>query len=204
MLIKNYDKESLERIAEKFLREYSAGKYDGRSLRVEALIESCGYQIFPVQGLAEIAEAYIPLKSGYIFVDETQYLAGTSFRWRFTLAEELAHLLIHSPIFKGMSVEEIVRVREEITDAQYSIMERNAKYLAGCLLLPRVHFRSRFLRFFDLQLQTTHNRLMVLKYAVRQTSMDFNVSCHAVTLRALHLGLIDQEQVDDIGEAFSW
>lgn len=202
MSVKNYDKPSLEKISEDFLKHNAQGKYDNRMLLIEPLIESYGYQIFPIPGLAEIAEAYLPAKPGYIFVDEEQYLNGTSFRWRFTIAEELAHILIHRPIFEGKPIEEIIRIQEELSDADYQVIERNAKYLAGCILMPQHFFNDRFSHFVDIQSQKTSNSLKILKYVVRQLSMDFNVSCYSVAIRALHLGLIDQQQLDDLLECF--
>lgn len=203
MSVKNFDKHSLEKLAEDFLKQKAQGKFDHRSLLIEWLLESCGYTIFPVPGLAEIAEAYVPAKRGYIFVDEEQYLNGnSSFRWRFTLAEEFAHILLHRPLFEGKTTKEIVKIQDGFSDADYRTIEKNAKYLAGCILMPQGVFKERFAHFAAIQSQQTTNSLSILKYVVRQLSMDFNVSCYSVSIRALHLGLIDQEQLDDLLERF--
>jgi Zn-dependent peptidase ImmA (M78 family) len=154
-----------------------------------------------VPGLAEIAEAYVPLKEGYIFVDEDQYMNAETFRWRFTLAEELAHILIHRPMFKGMSVEQITQFQDSLTDEQYLAMEREAKYLAGSLLMPQTGFTERFRHFYELQSSRVTNELMIHRYVVRQLSFDFNVSFHSVALRALKLNLFDQQQFDDLMES---
>lgn len=206
MSVKNHDNESLEKLAEGFLNQWAKGKYDGYSLRIESTIESYGYYIFSIPGLAEIAEAYIPAKPGYIFVDEEQYYSAStiSFRWRFTIAEELAHILIHRPAFEGKMPEQIIKIQESYTDADYQIIERNAKFLAGCLLMPRTAFKTRFAHFQALQAQRSTNALSIHRYVVRQLSMDFNVSCYAVALRALHLGIFDQQQLDDLIESFGW
>jgi Zn-dependent peptidase ImmA (M78 family) len=181
MSVKNYDKQSLEKISEDFLKKNARGKYDNRALLIESLIESFGYHIFPIPGLAEIAEAYIPAKPGYIFVDEQQYLNGTSFRWRFTIAEELAHILIHRPIFEGKTIKEITKIQDDFSDSDYQTIEKNAKYLAGCILMPRQIFMDRFTHFAEIQSQTTSNTLKILKYVVRQVSLDFNASCYTVS-----------------------
>ena len=55
MSVKNHSNPSLEKIADDFLKEYGQGKHDGRSLLVEWVIESLGYHIFPIPGLAAIA-----------------------------------------------------------------------------------------------------------------------------------------------------
>ena len=117
MPVKNHTNENLEKTAEDFLKKHAQGKYDGRALHIEALIESLGYYIFPVPGLIEIAEAYVPAKPGYIFVDEDQYQnASISFRWRFTIAEELAHILLHRPIFEGKTAKQIEQIHNEFSD----------------------------------------------------------------------------------------
>jgi Zn-dependent peptidase ImmA (M78 family) len=199
MPVKNHSNESLEKIAEDFLKKYGQGKYDGHALLIEVLIESFGYYIFPVPGLAEIAEAYVPVKRGYIFVDEEQYQnAVISFRWRFTIAEELAHILLHRPLFEGKSAKQIVQIQEGFSDEDYRIIEKNAKFLASCILMPKEDFKTRFIHFTTIQSQRTSNSLQILKYVVRQLNMDFNVSCYSVSLRALHLNLIDQQQMDDL------
>lgn len=203
MSVKNHDKQELEKISEDFLKAHAKGKYDNRMLLIEPLIESYGYTIFPIPGLCEIAEAYIPAKPGYIFVDENQYLNASSYRFRFTIAEELAHILIHRPIFEGKSVAEITKIQEAFTDADYQTIERNAKYLAACILMPKNEFKSRFQHFHQIQSQQTSNSLKIHRYVARQLSMDFFVSVHSIALRAMQLGLIDQQQLEDLQESFS-
>ena len=203
MALRHQSNDSLETQAAAFLDANAKGTYDGRALRIESVIEKLGYIIFPVPGLVEIADAYIPIKAGYIFVDEDQYLNG-SFRWRFSLAEELAHLLIHRPLFDGKSVAEIVAFQQALTEQEYLRIEREAKYLAGCLLMPRAVFQERFAQFLEIQSQQTPNSLAVLKFVIRQLSMDFHVSCYCVALRALHLHLIDQQQLGELIEASGW
>ncbi|MCX6923483.1 MAG: ImmA/IrrE family metallo-endopeptidase [Verrucomicrobia bacterium] len=198
-MIKVYGNKSLEAIAEGFLSKH--GTYDGRALRLEAAIESYGYQIFAVPGLAEVAEAYVPIKQGYIFVDEEQYMNAETFRWRFSLAEELAHILIHRPLFQGMSVDQIIEFQNKLTDDEYLTMEREAKYLAGCLLMPQREYRSRFDQFYAIQSSRVSSELKILRFVVRQLSFDFNASFHSVALRGLKLDLIDQQQFDDLMES---
>ena len=77
-MVPNLNNAQLEAIAQDWLQKY--GKYDGRMLRLEHSLEIAGYRIEPRPGLAEIAEAFIPAKSHYIFVDEAQYMSE-SLRW---------------------------------------------------------------------------------------------------------------------------
>lgn len=203
MPIKRHSNEHLEIIAEGFLKEKSAGYYDGLSLLIEPLIESVGYTIFPIKGLAEIAEAYIPVKRGYIFVDEDQYMNGGSFRWRFILAEELAHSLIHRPLFDGKTPEEIAAFQEAISDKEYLNIEQEAKYLAGALLMPRKKFAERFDHFYSIHSQRLTNNLRILKAVVRDLNLDFNVSYYSICVRSMHLKLVDWQQLDDLLSHYS-
>jgi len=197
--IKKYSHGELEKIAEDFLNKWGGGKYDGRMVRIEALIEGYGYSIWPFPGLSQIAEAYIPAMDGYIFVDEFEYNRSSK-RLRFTLAEELAHILVHRPLFAGKSPAQIKQFQQEITAAEYKIIEQNAKYLAGAILMKQEFFRERFKHFSEIQSVRTNNNLHILRYVVRELNLDFDTSCYAICLRALHLGLIDQEQLDDLME----
>jgi len=94
------------------------------------------------------------------------------------------------------------RLQESFSDDDYRIIEKNAKFLASCILMPREAFKSRFEHFTAIQSQKTANYLNVLKYTVRQLNLDFNVSCFSISLRALHLRLIDQQQLEDLLETF--
>jgi Zn-dependent peptidase ImmA (M78 family) len=178
---------------------------DNRMLLIEHLIESSvvGYTITPVRGLADIADAYIPVVGKRIFIDEEQYLSAHSYRFRFTLAEELAHILLHVPLFKGKSPKEIQSMRDSISDDDYKWIEMEAKYLAGCLLMPKSDFVERFKHFYGIKSQQTTNQRKILVYVFRQLNIDFNVSCVSCAIRALKLKLIDQDQYDEVSESFS-
>jgi Zn-dependent peptidase ImmA (M78 family) len=199
-MVPNLTKTQLEATAQAWLKKF--GKYDGRMLRLEHSLEVAGFRIEPVPGLAEIAEAYLPAKSNYIYVDEDQYLSN-SHRWRFTLAEELAHDLIHRPMFAGMNSEQIVAFQESLSDEEYETIERQAKRLAGCLLMPEVEFIRRFKHHWDTQRPSVTSDLTLLKYVIRQLNFDFAASHHAIAVRAVYLGLIDQSQFDDFMETMS-
>lgn len=191
----------LEAKAEEFLQGY--GRYDNRRLRIEETIEATGYKIWPVPGLGEIAEAYLPIKEGVIFIDEDQYRGIGGHRYVFSLAEELAHTILHRPLFSGMDVDKIRREQAALTDDEYLTIERQAKYLAACLLMRADWFRSRFARYQAIQKGRTGNQLHVLRYAIKQLGYDFAVSWHSVSIRAFYLGLIDQAQLDDLIESLA-
>jgi Zn-dependent peptidase ImmA (M78 family) len=108
------------------------------------------------------------------------------------------------PIFADKSSDEIRQIQESFSDDEYRIIEKDAKYLAGCLLMPRAIFRERFNHFYALQSQRTGNNLLVNRHVIKQLSLDFNVSCFSVGIRATHLDLLDQEELNDLIEAYGW
>jgi Zn-dependent peptidase ImmA (M78 family) len=202
--MKHHSFGELEAIAAGFLSKHGKGKYDGVSLLIEAIIEGSGFYIWAVPGLKEKAEAYVPVRGNKIYVDEDQYRSATSFRSRFTLAEELAHILIHRPLFAGMDTPEIIKFQKAIPDADYLRMERNAKYLAGALLMKKDVFEKRFNHFWQKQQSRTPVPVFVFRYVVRRLSSDFFVSCHAAAIRSRHLGLVTQAQLNELLEISGW
>jgi Zn-dependent peptidase ImmA (M78 family) len=198
-ILKQHSPEEIEAIASVFLEQL--GVLDGNVLRVEHCISAKGYLITSVKGLRDIAEAYISVMGKRVYVDEDQFDNSLSFRYRFTLAEELSHILLHCPAFEGKTVSEIELLRDSISDAEYIDIERDAKRLAAALLMRKVKFLERFKHHFDSR-SGISNELYKLKYVFRQLSMDFNVSCFATVLRAYELGLIDQPQKTELLEIF--
>ena len=200
--LRHYDHIQLEELATHFLCNKPEGKFDNRSLLVENILESLGYEIYPIKELSKIAEAYIPMHGKRIYVDEEQYDSSVSFRMRFSLAEELAHILIHVPQFADKTVEEIVRLQELILDREYQDIEREAKYLAAALLMPKNVFEQRFSHFLQIQSQRSANQLYQLENIFRELSLDFNVSIHSAVIRAEQLKLIDPVQFEELVTLF--
>jgi Zn-dependent peptidase ImmA (M78 family) len=155
------------------------------------MLEAEGYDIFPIAGLNKYAEAYIPRKPGILFVDEDQQNSHP-LRYRFTIAEELAHCLIHHKIFKGKSFSENREVYNSISDQDYQDLERNAKYLASALLMPKESFTERFNIHIDRFKTQTRNPIEIATFAVASLASEFEVSKEAVGVKCKHLGFIDE------------
>jgi len=198
MILKKWKYSDLEDIADRFLDQH--GKYDNRCLRIEQTLTSAGLRIWPVPGLAAYAEAYIPIKSGFVFIDEEQYQKAENFRYRFTLAEELAHHLIHRPYFEGMSVEEIQKTQKSFSDGEYVQLEREAKRLAGAILMRKSLYLPRYMQFYGDHRERGGHHLNSIKFAVQELSKDFFASCVAVAIRAVSTEMIDQEEFEDLGQ----
>jgi len=177
-------------VAASFLKD--KGQFCGCKVLIEEMLESEGYDIFPIPGLKKYAEAYLPKRPNIVFVDEDQQLSQP-LRYRFTIAEELAHILIARRIFRNMSRSEIEKVFQQMDDLNYADFERNAKYLASCLLLPKPSFIERF----DLHRQRYSakiaNPLEIAVRAVLVVASEFEVSKEPAAYRAKHLNLITEE-----------
>jgi Zn-dependent peptidase ImmA (M78 family) len=186
----------LEKIAEDFLTKH--GKFDGRMVMIEQIVQNYGYEVWPIRGLGQFAEAYIPNKPGIIFVDEEQMLEHPM-RFRFTLAEELAHILIHVPCMEGKTEAELQRFNETTTASQYRLYEHDAKFLASCLLMRKSAFVERFKSHASIQSKRVDNPIKVVRYALRQVGMDFCVPLSAAALRAFRLKLITEAELIEVG-----
>jgi Zn-dependent peptidase ImmA (M78 family) len=184
-----FTKRELEAAAAAFLKTNI--KCSGCKVLIEEMLEAHGYDIIPVQGLYRYAEAYIPRKPGILFVDEDQQLSHP-LRYRFTIAEELAHCIIHHKIFKGKSFSENREVYNSISETDYQDLERNAKFLAAALLMPRETFVERF-NFHKQRIGLkTKNPVEIISLVVGSLKSEFEVSKESIGVRCKHIGLIDE------------
>ena len=59
-------------------------------------------------------------------------------KYRFTLAEELAHFLIHRHLFANCrTIEDRMKIEETLDERTRAYMESNAKALASAILMPK-------------------------------------------------------------------
>jgi len=90
-------------------------------------------------------EGYPCLGGHKIFIDSTLMNdIRQEKRYRFTLAEELAHIILHRDVWKDINtVEQWIDAWTKIPDNIYNKLDNNAKELAGIILLPRYQFINR-------------------------------------------------------------
>jgi Zn-dependent peptidase ImmA (M78 family) len=186
-------KTELERLASGFLK--NKGSFvDGSKLQIEELIEHLGFDIYPVPGLSKFAEGFLPRAGKRIYVDENQMIRY-ELRYRFTLSEELGHHLLIEEVFKGKSEKEIAAAIDSFDGDEYCDFERNAKYLAGSLLMPRNEFIERFKALEALFSESSRSRKGVLYSVIRELGKEFCVSDQSVGIRARMLGLVKEEDL---------
>jgi IrrE N-terminal-like domain len=183
-----YDK--LRAVAGEFLATYHAAR--SIPVPIDAIIETrFKMDIVPTPGLKEFdIEASISNDLSTIYVDEIVWKKYPS-RYRFSVAHELAHRLIHADIFKQLKYESIgewKQVMQSIPVDQYRYIELQAYGLGGLILVPGGELKAAFQKAeeeaaaagFDLQSASSEARRIVESSIAR----DFCVS-HEVIKRRL-------------------
>ncbi len=184
--------EELELKASYFLSQFDDWCFDGSQTLIEEILDEQGYDIWPVPGLAPFLEGFVPIVGKRIFVDE--FLMTLDLHaYRFTLAEEQAHEILHRPFFRGWRTEEIMTFRDSLTSEEYLMFEREARYLAACLLMPRQAFVQRVQTLCGLIISLRSDRYKESERLYKMLSEEFNVDPYAVVWRCEQLGLV---QVD--------
>lgn len=165
--------------------------FDGPICLIEEMIEDYGYEIFPVPGLNRFAEGYVGLRGKRIFVDEDTQLKHP-FRYRFTLAEELSHIVILKRDYPAVSADELKAKIDAYLSASYNAFETDAKCLARALLMPQPLFQQRFLAARQLFSGQTLSRPRLLYQVIKHLSQEFQVSRQPIGYRAKSLGLLTE------------
>jgi Zn-dependent peptidase ImmA (M78 family) len=140
--VKDYRLYELERIAADALRD-AQHCIKGRRVDIERLIlEKFNLKI---ESFAELrrrwdAYAFIDTTGKVIFIDaDLMNEARLEKKYRFTLAEELAHHLIHRHLFANCrTIEDRMKIEEMLDERTRAYMESNAKALASAILMPKI------------------------------------------------------------------
>lgn len=106
--------------------------------------------IVPVPGLRRSfdVEAFITSDMETIYVDDDVY-SNHENRYRFTLAHELAHAVLHQKIFRTVSFNDIKswkRIQRELPEKEYQWLETQAYIFAGLVLVPSGQLRASYQR----------------------------------------------------------
>jgi Zn-dependent peptidase ImmA (M78 family) len=91
-------------------------------------------------------DAYITADLNEIRVDEGVYSSREN-RYRFSLAHELAHRVLHADVFKQLQFETIAQwktARSLIPEREYRFIEWHANEFAGLVLVPPDHLAAEF------------------------------------------------------------
>jgi len=131
--------EKLRAVADGFLEKYhQSGELP---VPIERIVEfKLGLDIVPVPGLQDQfdVDAFITSDLTEIRVDRF-IQANRNTRYRFSLAHEVAHFLVHQDVFKEMKFSTIKEWKKaicEIPENEYGWIEWQAYTLGGLILVP--------------------------------------------------------------------
>jgi Zn-dependent peptidase ImmA (M78 family) len=164
----------------------------GLAVDIEGILEDLGMDLLPRRGFRQYAEGYLARDPRLIVVDEKifAYLP----RARFTLAEEVAHLILEYGLWKGGKLP-VGANSHELSEAQHFFVEKDAKSLASALLLPATIFSEVFtVKRHELD-ATGAPALNVLRETIKHAADVFQVSPRAAAIRALKLKLLGREEL---------
>jgi Zn-dependent peptidase ImmA (M78 family) len=168
--------------------------FDGYVLLIEDVLDDMGYSIFPKK-IGAIAEAYVAVSDEKIIIVDEYTMDHYECRHRFSVAEELAHILIGETMSPTLTRLAMKAFGDGLDVDGYSDFERNAKYLAGALLMPREQFSARFSELRAGIIQTTVSKGAVASQTLKRIAKEFVVSEQSAGIRAKHLNLITREDL---------
>lgn len=148
-----YTTAQLEQIAAEFLRVYHK-PLTAIPIDIELILErDLDISILPFSSLKTLhgIEAFITLSRKRIYVDPfLMDLDQNEKRYRFTLAEEASHAILHKDLFKNVwTPEDYIGLYDKLGGETYRWMDRNAKYLAGAILMPAPLFEEKAGELFN-------------------------------------------------------
>lgn len=179
----------LKKIAARIL-DIHPHRRSGHAIDVEGIIEDLGVDVIPRRGFRGYAEGYLASDPRFIVIDESIYSYMP--RARFTLAEEICHLILEYRLWEDGSLPEGARCHE-LSEKQHMLVEKDARSLASIFLMPESEFELVFRdKLRELQaagVPTTK----ALQLARDHTAKEFDVSPQAAGWRAWKLKILDKD-----------
>ncbi|MEW6009571.1 MAG: ImmA/IrrE family metallo-endopeptidase [Candidatus Omnitrophota bacterium] len=188
-----YTPQELETFAEVFLEKFHKPA-DSLPVEIDTIVEAdLDIRILPFSCLEQNygLHGYLALSLKKIYID--QYIMDEDNferRYRFTIAEEVAHSLLHKDLFKDVKTpKEYLDALDKISESAHAQMDIDAKRLAEAILMPAVLFRKESLRIAT---EIGKNNKTGKSSLFSKLADKFNVSIEAVGYRFRHLGLATQ------------
>jgi hypothetical protein len=189
--------EEIGRISSEFLKAHEI--QNQIPVDVEAILEFIlDVGIIPIPGFQQncSVEGSLSMDLKTVYVDEYVYRVVET-RYRFTLAHELGHILLHKKLFNQMDADNFIewkRAYRQISESSYFSLEMQAYDFAGLLLVPADHLKSRFVKMISENKakfveadKKGITRPKVLNYfmsqAIYRLGRIFNVSTHVIEKR---------------------
>ncbi|MBI3292194.1 MAG: ImmA/IrrE family metallo-endopeptidase [Elusimicrobia bacterium] len=187
--------EDIRRKTEKFLTTYHASMTV--PVPIEFIIDNhFRINIVPAPGIRENADVDGVISRDFkeIWVDENVY-ENNPHRYRFTLAHEVGHMILHEQIYKSLQFQSIAdwkqKVPAQFEEREYSYFEIQANSFAGLVLVPpaslppvfqkAVQQASRLLQ--DRNVLFSKNNPVIQGYVARLIADQFDVSPDTAEIR---------------------
>jgi Zn-dependent peptidase ImmA (M78 family) len=181
----------LERVAEAIRACYPKRRL-GFAIDIEGILEDLGLELLPRRGFRRQAEGYLARDPRIVVVDESIFTYMP--RARFTLAEEVCHLILEYKLWTGGELP-AGAYGHELSDKQHEFIEKDAGSLASALLLPQ----SEFVVVFETKKRELEAagapELNVLLETLKYVGEVFQVSPRAAGWRAHKLRLLTADKV---------
>lgn len=141
-------------------------------------------------------EAFTSKDRKTIYVDKGVYSHKNQNRFRFTLAHELSHLLLHGDIFESANYSDIAGFKgflAELGDEQVRRLEDQAYKTAGFLLVPTAdlseEYSSHAQKLAAASIDIRNLEPSSLKHVAKKIGERFGVSWAVIHRRAVYEGL---------------
>lgn len=145
--------ETLRREAEAFTEKYNPSRII--PVPIDVIAErDFDIDIVPLPGIQDNFDtvAFISRDLTTICVDD-RILQKVENRYRFSVAHELAHKVLHADVFRQLSFDSIASWKDVVTNTipedQYYLVESHADTFAGLVLLPQAELRQAFSQAID-------------------------------------------------------
>ncbi len=194
--------EQLRRIAEGYLnKQHPSGKLP---IPIEEIIDlKEGIDIIPIEELSKYGHEAFPSRDRKtIYIDRGIYGHKNPNRLRFTLAHELSHIVLHSPVFDAADYIDIAGWKKflaEIGDEMLKRLESQAHKMAGFLLVPTEDLSHQYSMMAE---RLEHDGIDIkklppeaLKHIAKKIGEIFQVSSGVVHRRAVREGLWNWDDI---------
>lgn len=176
----------LEQIAEAIRRQFPKRRLN-LAVDIEGILEDLGAELLPRRNFRRHAEGYLARDPRIIVVDESIFAYMP--RARFTLAEEVCHLVLEYRLWSGGELPEGAD-GHQLSEKQHILIEKDASGLASALLMPGGEFVGAFnAKLRELE-ATGAPELNVLRETLKHLADMFQVSPRAAGHRACKLRLL--------------
>lgn len=190
----------LSRLGEAFLEEHHPE--DTLPIPVEDIVDQkLKIDIVPMRLSPHEIESFTSHDMSTFYVDVDVYNSDNTNRYRYSLAHELSHVILHKNIFENAGFKDIAGWKEFTLSfgEDYKWIEWQAYSLAGILLVPTKHLLNKFTAIskkledggIDIRTLGPNEMNQIAKILGR----DFGVSSAVIHKRAVREGLWAQEDV---------